>query len=140
MATNVKNGLDSKQVCDIIESCAKSRVVKLKFGDLEIEFAQCGSNQPSILEGMTNPQETAPTNSKTPEAAISDQQHEDRNKEALESDELNLRDDQMAELLLVNPVAHEEMVASGDLEDADSEFNDGSSDERPSEHDVLDSR
>lgn len=106
-----KNNLSSEAICVIIESCAKHGVAELKFQDLHVKF------------GKSAIQELGPQNSNSPEAEISEEQHEEQTAHAIEKDEVDLREEQLEELFLTDPMAAEEMLRNGEFEDAD-EFGD----------------
>jgi predicted nucleic acid-binding Zn-ribbon protein len=106
-----KISLQVKDICAIIKSCRNCGVTKFKFGDLEVDFGRpalsphgkCGEavNHLSVAE-------------------ITDEIHEKQMKEALEQDELRLKDEQVAQALIENPLLAEQLIMDGELED-DSE-------------------
>ncbi len=110
--------LDSKAICSIIESCATHGVTSLKLGDFFIEFSPKAKPEslPEVL--------TSETHSTNPEAAISDQQHKENTKELLEREEISLRDQEIAEMQITDPLGAEQMLLNGELEDADSDGSD----------------
>jgi hypothetical protein len=109
--------LSSKSVCDIIESCARHKVVELKFQDLLISFSPQAERLPR------------PSGANTPVAEITDKQHSRQNREALTTDELRLRAEQLEELKITDPSLFEEMVRNGELLDDDSDDTDDGDDQ-----------
>lgn len=97
--------LDITQVLSIIEACAAHGVTIIKFGDLHIEFSTPPSKVPQ----------------KTPDNPISDAQHTENMKDAIEQAEMLIRADQVAELLVTDPRAAEQLLEDGELDDADDE-------------------
>ena len=57
----------------------------------------------------------------TPDKAISDANHELNTKDAIERDEVDLREDEIAHMIVENPVMAEQMLLDEELEDADDE-------------------
>lgn len=106
--------LDGKEIPGIIESCAKNGVELLRFGGLELKL------RPMTLK--ITPEGTLlvpePTNSEhlspSPEIIVQEQQKEEV--KAIEQDELALREEQIAELLITDPLRAEEMMEEGLLE------------------------
>ncbi len=108
----VKNGLSSQEVCAIITSCATNNVSVLKFGELYLRFGPTAEEQPK----------SESAHPKTPDTAISEQQHEKQNEQTLEYESELTREEQLANALVENPLLHEELLRNGELEDdADDE-------------------
>src|SRR5574343_337877 len=102
----IEKALSSEDVCRIIEASAKHGVRLLKLADLHIEL------------GPTAPSPYAPLlETPTPAAAVAEPDHERISKEGLAAEELQTREDQIAELILTDPLAAEEMIRLGELED-----------------------
>lgn len=95
--------LSGSEICKIINACAKKGVSKLQLGPLLVEFGQ--QNQTSA---------PSPVKLAFPENVIQEQEKESKN--ALEAEEINLREQQIAELQLTDPLKFEEMLESGQLE------------------------
>ena len=115
-----KKFLTGSEIESIIQSCAKANVRVLEIHGIRLEFgAGVPSSPPQPAQVSSEP---APS-----EAAISEK-HEKQSQEALEQDELRLRRDQLALMLIENPVEYEKLVASGELEEM--ELADGEDDER----------
>lgn len=112
-------GLASTNIVGIIKACARHRVVTLKFGDLELSFdPKVKTTRPR----STNLVEPEPSQSdpqiQIPVTEITEQQkHIARG--ALTFDELTFRDQQFAELLVIDPQAAEQMLVDGELDDDD---------------------
>lgn len=120
----LKSGLlKAEEVCRIISTCAKSNVAVLKYGDLYVRFGpnseprkKKASKPDAIPE---NPTATDP-DPRTSDTAISENA-EEIERETHERDELNLREQQIQESAITNPLEFENMLASGDLEDDGTE-------------------
>lgn len=104
-----KDFLSGEEVCKIIETCAKNKVYSLKCGPLELSF--------SPAKELSAPGPTIPASN--PEKIIQEQQEEQ--KKAIEEEELDTREDQIADLLLTDPAKAEELMEQGELEPADEE-------------------
>lgn len=115
-------GLDTEQVLSIMESCARHGVTTLKFRDLE--FTR-GPQAPQATE--PEPAANDATQVLTPDATMSESQKPNEKApvplEDFEQPELELREDQIAELQLTDPLLAEQMMMSGELQDAGT--NDG---------------
>lgn len=122
---NPKIDLASINIALIIKACARHRVATLKFGDLEISF---GPKVKTTRTGPTFLEEVPPSPSEAhvepPVTEITEQQQKNIARAALEQDELSLREQQFAELLVTDPEAAEQMLADGELDDVDDERGD----------------
>lgn len=105
--------LGAAEICAILEASAKAQVTKLKFGGLEVEFggapipAPIVSTPPTGWQGF-QPQSfenTAPA----PVTAITAEQKR-MIAEALRREEVSLKDDQLANALVEDPVLAEELL------------------------------
>lgn len=107
------------EICAIIEACAKNGVALLKFGNLEIQRGPTAQ----LSENSEAPASLAPPAplQNIPVAEMTDKQHTEQNEKALLQEEFNTREEQIAELLITDPLAAEKLIALGDLEDADNE-------------------
>lgn len=101
----VKNSLDAAAISSIIESCAKHGVRELKFSELQISFGS------PVIETPLQ------ANPKSPVAEITDEQHENFTKDAIRTEELSLREQQLESALLENPALYEELLQNGDVDD-----------------------
>lgn len=105
--------LSTEQVVTILKASARCRVSVLKFRDLYVKFdSQVGQGRP--LPGTL--QQHAFT---SPVAEMTDIQHQQSDLAALEQSELELREQELEELKITNPVRYEELVNEGELEEND---------------------
>lgn len=104
----IKGALTAEDICKIIEVSSKARVSKVYIGNLRLEFA--------ILDDETPKKATRPTES-LPDKAMSDEDHEKQNKEALVSAEIDLRESQAQDMLIEDPYQREQMILSGELDE-----------------------
>lgn len=102
-----KNNLTPDNIISIIKACAEHNVSKFSVDTLAFEFGQPKVKDDVII---TEP--------------LTAQVHEKMDKETLVQEEIKTRNEQMQMLLLENPLLAEELIASGDLED--DETDDGS--------------
>ncbi len=105
MATE-SSGLDIGDLRVIVKLCVNFGVKSLKFRGLELEFGVAGDVPVPGLKALNKPVK-----------AITADQHELQAKQALLEDELSVREQQIADLQLTNPLAAEEMIANGELDD-----------------------
>jgi hypothetical protein len=104
-----KKHMTVPEVVSIINECGASGVSELKFGDLYVKFStKAASNIPDPLPTVT-------------EITESQKKNESR---SLENDELNFREDQLANALLENPLLAEELLIKGELEKGVAQEND----------------
>lgn len=103
-----KKHLSISNICNIIKSCRKSGVLFFKFGELELSFEKnytstspeqkiCERNNTKILEKEEN--------------------------ETLFQKEADLKETQLAEMLINDPVQYEKLIEQGDVKDARSNDN-----------------
>lgn len=111
MSPDTKTVFNVEQVCAIISKCAESGVTELKFGDLHVSF-QPKSEQTTQAATWARPAHHSDTE-------ISEELLRQTDKERLEQDERRFREEQLAEMMLTDPLAYEELLASGELEDRD---------------------
>lgn len=102
--------LSSLDICTIIEACAENQVTKLKYGDLYLEL------------GRQTPRDTVPTQTVSPGTEIPEINHDKITQESIETDEVKLREAEIAELMLTDPRRAEEMIENGELEDDTDEL------------------
>lgn len=118
MATDNKNLLSSADIVSIIEVSGKSGVSELKFGGLHVKF-DTPVERLKHTHGFFIPEmrvEQHPLN--PPDTEISATQRQVA-QEALEADELDLRYQQIADLMIEDPLRAEELLRDGQLEEAD---------------------
>lgn len=108
-----KLGLSSDDVCAIIKASGDSGVTSLKFGYLQIEFGK------PIEQTRVDLVQSAPTPPSNPDTEISDDARVMRDKAELVVDELKTRDDQVAQMLIEDPLRAEQLLLDGELEDDD---------------------
>lgn len=121
-----KNHLSAKEICDILAACERHGVSEMQFGDLSVKR---GPKNPLDLGVTASQAAPAPETGAQPtdtdsENAISEAKHDQLNQEALETDELLTREEEIAMLLITDPAKAEEMMRNGELEDADEQFDD----------------
>lgn len=93
--------LSSKEVCDIVRTCEAAGVAHFSLGTLVIDFGKKAEARIPVL---------------APEAAISDAQTTIA-KEALEQDELTIKQDQLAQMFVEDPARAEALLLAGELEE-----------------------
>ncbi len=103
--------LPTDELCSIITACGGAGVSELKFGDLNITFGLPPRQIRFLREANRPPASKTGT-------AISEIQEQEAEK-ALEEDELALRDEQIENLFIEDPVRAEELLERGELTDAD---------------------
>lgn len=103
--------LSTEEVCDIIRSSASFGVSTIKFRGLEINFGPQAKIETLYPITQAPPQKS--------DNNLSAEQHAKNDEEALHQNERELRELQISEMLIENPLAAEEMIRNGELEDAD---------------------
>ena len=101
-----KIGLSSADICAIIKTCSENGVAQLKFGDLEIHFGK-----PETLHDDRPP---APPNHTRPATEIAATQKQIAKKSLLK-DEVSLREDELALMVIENPMEAERLIMAGEL-------------------------
>jgi hypothetical protein len=102
MSTQEITSLTVDEVCRILIECARTGASELQFRDLHVSF---GAQATEIVE---------PHSSIAAEMAPN---HEKMNQDALENDELALREEQMSLLAIENPMAFEQAIMDGELDE-----------------------
>lgn len=97
-----KNFLSGKEICTIIETCAKKGVEEFAYGPLSFNFSAKTASQP------------ARSGTSSPEHVLQEQINIE--KDVLLSEELQTKEEQIAELMISNPLLAEELMAEGELE------------------------
>lgn len=106
--------LSTVDVCAIIKACGEAGVRRLSFDGLRLSLEKPSSDP---RPPTPNPWEIGPGPSlatpsvPTPTAP----EHSEIEKDTLEADELAIREAQMAELWITNPLRAEELISSGEL-------------------------
>lgn len=131
---NSKRSLSSADVCSIIEASAKAGVTELLFRDLHVRFGMPPENQITgpILDltrlSMPGYPVVQQDRAEATVGPLTDKQHEQMGKDSLLQEELRTREDELARLLVEDPVKYEELLRDGDLTDdvdqSDSEDDD----------------
>lgn len=91
------NKLTRDDVCLILKECATSKVSKIQFGELYVEFG-------ISLE----------TSQQTP-SALTQSQHDKLNDAQVQADAAALRELEIEELQLTDPEKYEELLSKGEL-------------------------
>ncbi len=109
-----KIALTPEQVCAIIKSCGESHVRVLKFAGLYVQFER-SAVAPAVAEIVSPP----------PATEMAETPNPIEEEKALLQKELAVRDDQLAYVMVENPVLAEQLLMDGDLaEDDDAEYDD----------------
>jgi hypothetical protein len=98
--------LSSEEVCSIIKACGESHITELKFRGLELR------RDPAPVLQLANTY---------PVTEITETQHNKQTANSIETEEIRLKADQIRELQISDPLAYEQMLARGELEDADDD-------------------
>ena len=123
--TDEKGSLSVGEVCDILTLCRTAGVAKMKFRDLDVEFSPKGP-EPTIitqsLSDLTIPELTERYKKlkkpvSTPPATDLAEQQAQAAEKALVADEIELREQQLAELWVTDPAKAEQLLMSGELRD-----------------------
>lgn len=125
--------LASSDIALIIKACARHGVATLKFGDLSLSFSpqvETPRTEPTF-PGEVRPWETgdpvevpSEPHVQPPVTEMTDQERKNIERAAFEQDELTLREQQFAELMVTDPEAAEQMLVDGELDDVDDEHGD----------------
>lgn len=99
--------LSGEELCRLIDTCAKKGVVELKYGPLHVSF---GLKQAKATPGPTIP---------APSPQYIQVEQDKAHAEAIEHEEIVTREEQIAELLITDPLGAEEMLVRGQLEPED---------------------
>jgi hypothetical protein len=101
--------LTTDEICGLIKVCASNGVTSFKLGPLEVSFglkpqeaiAPWREQSPPVVEASGQPPEDS-------QAAYSSE-------EVLLRDELSTRQDQLAEMLVTDPLEYERLISEGEL-------------------------
>lgn len=107
-----------EEIALILEAGAKHGVAEMRLPGLFVRYGQ-----PAVREDSPPPKPplSAPTSSD-----LTTDQHEAQNKESVERDQLVLREEQLAEFLVTDPLRYEEMIRDGELGDEPATRDNGS--------------
>lgn len=103
-----KSALSPEQVCAIIKACGESQVRVLKFAGLYVEFERTPLT-PVVAEEVLPP----------PATEMAESQLKIEEGRGILQRELQIRDDQVAQMMIENPVLAEQLLMDGDLADDD---------------------
>lgn len=95
-------GLSPTDVSNIIKACAASKVSKLEFANLKVEFSQGPDSQPMPSSNYVIPEAKAVQEGEA---------------QALEQAEVESKVDQLSTMLLTDPVGYERLMIEGDLKE-----------------------
>jgi hypothetical protein len=101
------NLLTPDSICNIIKACSQAGVNEFVYGGLKIRFGAIINDYP-LATTCTSVINASNQASKA-------------NAESLLEDEVSLREKQISEAILLDPVGFEEMIKNGDLGDAESD-------------------
>lgn len=110
--TGEATSLTVTELCSIIESCAKASVRAFTYRELRLEFGD-------VATAIPTPPPPAPEPSST-ETTLSDL-HTKQNASALLSAELQIKEEQIAYMVLENPLLAEELIANGEMIEGDDD-------------------
>ena len=114
MGADKRSAWSTEEICRILETGAKVGVQELTFNGLHVRFGRPAENHaPGPAQDLKIPS-SAPS-----ETAVSEEQHEKQTQDALEADELQLKEDRLAQLFIENPLEAERLLMAGELEDAE---------------------
>ena len=110
--------LNADSICRILESCAKARVARFCISGLSVTFGT-----PARPEGVPSLPKSTPLPQKIPENAISAGiNHDTQTKDAIEAEEIRLKQERLEQMFIENPLEAERMLMSGELEENAEEF------------------
>jgi hypothetical protein len=123
--TPTTNSFDAEQISLILDACARNGVATLKFGNLEVWFGP-KAGPPEIviprdfaLKGPLPPGAVTNYPAQTPSPGDEMPDHEKQEEQSLRQSELALREEQLEELQITDPLAYERVIQNEGLEDAD---------------------
>lgn len=102
--------LSGEEIINILKVCRETGVSAFDLGPLSVRFGLPVATDRGIC---VIPAENAPLLS--PVATLAEPDHPKLSKEALEIEELLLREEQIAELTVTDPLAAEQMITNGEL-------------------------
>lgn len=102
----------AKDLCVIIDACKQGGVRELAVGGLMLKFSSLVTLQPKANDGLVGPD-------------LRDADHVAQSKEALEIDELLTKEEQLAQLMIEDPVEYERQIVAGELEETVEDDGDG---------------
>jgi len=117
---SLNNSLATEDILAIIEAAGKHGVLRLKFGRLELEFCS-KTPEPLVDAKVISP---APFPVDPPTIERSDDPPNEEEIKAVKEVERILKETQLQNLQLENPLLYEELVAQGEIDNEPS-FEDG---------------
>lgn len=100
--------MNHKEVCQILKVCVRSNVKELRLGELTVSFFDPKGPQAEIMPQVVQDPES-----------LSKMNNID--KSTRETLEYRLKQDQLEQMAIEDPVEYEKLQLSGDLEDRDAE-------------------
>lgn len=98
----------TKEICQILRYCVRSNVKELRLGELIVSFFDPAGPKAEIMPQVVQDPES-----------LSKMNNVDRS--TLETLEYRLKQDQLEQMAIEDPVEYEKLQLSGDLEDRDAE-------------------
>lgn len=114
-----KSSFTADELCLIVDTCVRRGVKSLRVGDLFLEFQSA-----SPVDTSQIPQVMSLGNERALD--LTDKEHEELRRAHLESEEVRLKEERVAQMILEDPIGFERMLENGELEEM---IEDGSSDE-----------
>lgn len=105
MATRRKKELEASDVCSILEACVKARVAVLRYRGLEIKFR--GRLKKRLEEKEVPSNIVAESYAASPESTSAE----------IRELALDLKKQQLDQMLIEDPSQYESLLASGEIED-----------------------
>ena len=105
MGEGFPNGED---ICNILDACARNGVTRIKLEGFEAELVVSIPHIERIVEPQPTSAEEVRGNTIQAQQVVENQ--------SLEEQELALKEEQIAEMLIVDPLRAEELMAMGELE------------------------
>lgn len=106
MSITDEKGLNSEEICNIIEACSEAKVRELKFRGLHLAFGPTVEASGKMASSH---------NRSAKEIAETQQEEHER---ALDQEMLDEKDDELELMKIENPVEYERLIVDGALERA----------------------
>lgn len=101
--------LTGPEIEGIIQACARANVRSISVGGLHLEFGETtrkvAATEPKVAE-LT----------RAPVTTLTEEEHDEQNKETLELEELRLRQEQLDLMQIEDPLTAERLILSGELD------------------------
>lgn len=98
--------LTAQEICSIIKECARQGVAEMTYGELHVKFQPLGEREEAPAH--VPPSQRVRVPAKTLDKIESD---------SLRNDELAVKEDDLAQMLIEDPAQYEKLVLQGDLAD-----------------------